>query len=211
VTATYTIGGNQETAGATLSAVVPPADLSGDFDNVGITDDTSTGAGNIDGAGSSLSAQALAAAGVTPGSVVSQGGLQFGWPEVPSGQPDNVLANGQSLTLSAAGTTLGFLVTATYGPASGTGTISYSDGTTQEFTLNVPDWYAAPPSGSHPAITMTYRNRSGNAAQAHQINVYYVSVPLQAGKTVTGLTLPTVSGTAVSGSPAMHIFAIAVG
>jgi alpha-galactosidase len=211
VTATYTIGGNQETARATLGVVVPPADLSGDFDNVGITDDASTGAGNIDGAGSSLSAQALAAAGVTPGSAVSQGGLQFAWPGAPSGQPDNVLANGQSLTLSATGATLGFLATATYGPASGTGTVSYSDGTTQPFTLDVPDWYAAPPSGSDPAITMTYRNRGGNVQQAHQINVYYVSVPLQAGKTVTGLTLPTVSGSVTSGSPAMHIFAIAVG
>jgi hypothetical protein len=211
VTATYAIGGNQETTRATLGAVVPPADLSGDFDNVGITDDTSTAAGNIDGAGSSLSAQALAAAGITPGSVVSAGGQQFAWPDVPSGQPDNVLANGQSLTMSAAGATLGFLATATYGPASGTGTISYSDGTTQPFTLDVPDWYAAPPSGSDPAITMAYRNRSGNVQQAHQINAYYVSVPLQAGKTVTGLSLPTVSGTAVSGRPAMHIFAIAVG
>jgi hypothetical protein len=57
---------------------------------------------------------------------------------------------------------------------------------------------------------MTYRNRSGNVQQAHQINVYYLTVPLQAGKTVTGVTLPTVGGTAVSGSPAMHIFAIAV-
>jgi hypothetical protein len=108
--------------------------------------------------------------------------------------------------MSAAGATLGFLATATYGPASGTGTISYSDGTTQQFTLTVPDWYAAPPSGSDPAITMTYRNRGGNVQQAHQINVYYyISVPPQAGKTVTGLTLPTVGGTAVSGRPAMHI------
>jgi len=110
----------------------------------------------------------------------------------------------------ATGATLGFLATATYGPASGTGTISYSDGTTQPFALTVPDWYAAPPSGSDPAITMTYRNRSGNVQQAHQINVYYLTVPLQAGKTVTAVTLPAVGGTAVSGSPAMHIFAVAV-
>jgi alpha-galactosidase len=210
VTATYTIGGQPETVHGVIGAVVPPADLSGDFDNVGITDDTATAAGNIDGARSSLSAQALAAAGVTPGSVVSAGGQQFAWPDVPSGQPDNVLANGQSLTMSATGATLGFLATATYGPASGTGQVVYSDGTTQSFTLTVPDWYAAPPSGSDPAITMTYRNRSGNVQQAHQINVYYLTVPLQAGKTVTGVTLPAVGGTAVSGSPAMHIFAIAV-
>jgi alpha-galactosidase len=211
VTATYTANGKQESTAAIVPVVVPPADLSGDFDNVGITDDTATGAGNIDGAGSSLSAQALAAAGVTPGSVVSHGGLQFAWPDVPSGQPDNILADGQSLSMSVAGSTLGFLATATYGPASGTGAITYSDGTTQVFTLNVPDWYAAPPAGSDPAITMAYRNRGGNTQQTHQISVYYLSVPLQSGKTVTSLTLPAVGATASSGSPALHIFAIAVG
>jgi hypothetical protein len=48
-----------------------PLDLSGAYDNVGITDDGNTNAGNIDGSGSSLSAQALVAAGVTPGSTVA--------------------------------------------------------------------------------------------------------------------------------------------
>lgn len=210
VTATYTVAGNQQTSTTRVPVVVPPVDLSGYYDNVGITSDTATSAGNIDGAGSSLSAQALAAAGVTPGSVVSQGGLQFGWPDVAAGQPDNVLADGQTLPMSASGATLGFLATATYGPASGTGTITYSDGTTQAFTLNVPDWYAAPPAGSEPAITMTYRNRHGNIQQTHQINVYYLSVALQTGKTITGVTLPSIGGTPVSGSPALHIFALAV-
>jgi hypothetical protein len=40
------------------------------FNNVGVTDDTNTDVGNIDGSGSSLSAQALADVGVTPGSTV---------------------------------------------------------------------------------------------------------------------------------------------
>jgi hypothetical protein len=47
-----------------------PLDLSTAYDNVGVTDDPDTGAGNFDGSGSSLSAQALAAAGVTPGATV---------------------------------------------------------------------------------------------------------------------------------------------
>lgn len=142
---------------------------------------------------------------------MSHGGLTFSWPGVPAGQADNVVANGQSLVVSGSGGTLGFLATSTYGPASGTGTITYTDGSTQAFTLTVPDWFASPPAGSDPAITMTYRNRSGNTRQAHAITVFYLGVPLAAGKTVRGVVLPAVSATAVSGVPAMHMFAVAVG
>jgi len=97
------------------------------------------------------------------------------------------------------------------GPGAGTGRITYADGTTQQFALSVPDWYSNPPSGSDPPITMTYRNRSGNTQQAHAINVFLVKVPLQEGKTPSGVTLPDVSSTATSGVPAMHVFGIAIG
>jgi hypothetical protein len=116
----------------------------------------------------------------------------------------------QLFQLSGTGTNLGFLTTATYGPASGTGTITYTDGTTQQFTLSVPDWYQGPPRGSDPAISMSYRNRSGNTQLAHGITVFLVIVPLQAGKTPQSVTLPGGSGTPVSGSPAIHVFGIAV-
>jgi len=97
------------------------------------------------------------------------------------------------------------------GPGAGTGRITYADGTTQQFALSVPDWYSNPPSGSDPPITMTYRNRSGNTQQAHAINVFLVKVPLQEGKTPSGVTLPDVSSTVTSGVPAMHVFGIAIG
>jgi hypothetical protein len=130
---------------------------------------------------------------------------------VASGQPDNVAAAGQSFQLSGTGANLGFLAVGSYGPATGTGTITYTDGTTQQFTLSVPDWYSNPPSGSDAAITMTYRNRSGNTQQAHAINVFVLKVPLQVGKTASSVTLPNVGATPTSGIPAMHIFAIAIG
>ena len=211
ITARYSDGGRSAASSAVVTAVVPSADLSSAYNNVGITDDTDTSVGNIDGAGSSLSAQALAAVGVTPGSSISHGGMQFAWPNVAAGVADHVVASGQSFTLSGSGTALGFLATSTYGPATGTGTISYTDGTSKPFTLTVPDWFANPPSGSDPAITMTYRNRSGNTQQVHAINVFLVKVPLLAGKTPSGITLPNVSGSPVSGTPSMHIFGIAIG
>jgi hypothetical protein len=211
ITATYADGGHTAHSQASVAAVVPSTDLSGAYDNVGITDDSNTNLGNIDGPGSSLSAQALQAVGVTPRAPVSHNGMVFAWPDVPAGQPDNVLAHGQSLQLSGSGSSLGFLTTATYGPATGTGTITYSDGTTQQFSLTVPDWYSNPPSGSDVAITMSYRNRPNNTQQTHDIHVFLVKVPLQAGKTPVGLTLPDVSSTATSGLPALHVFGVAVG
>lgn len=211
ISATYAEAGHAAQSRATVSAVVPSTDLSSAYNNVGVTDDDDTGGGNIDGAGSSLSAQALAAVGVTPGSAISAGGLQFAWPNAPTGQPDNVVAAGQSFQISGGGSTLGFLATSTYGPASGTATINYSDGSTQQVPLTVPDWYSDPPSGSTPAITMSYRNRSGNTQQTHDIHVFLVTVPLPAGKTVSGVTLPDVGAPPTSGTPAMHVFGIAVG
>ena len=43
------------------------------------------------------------------------------------------------------------------------------------------------------------------------MSVYYASVPLESGKTVRSVTLPTVSSGVGNGVNAMHIFAIAVG
>jgi len=64
------------------------------FNNTGISDDTDAGAADLDGAGGSYSAQALAGSGLGPGAVLTRDGLTFCWPEVPSGQPDNVIAAG---------------------------------------------------------------------------------------------------------------------
>jgi hypothetical protein len=204
------VSGSPESKSASTTIALPAPSLAAAFDNVGVSDDADTAAGNIDGAGSSLSAAALAAAGVTPGSTITHAGTAFTWPSAASGAPDNVVAGGQAINLSGTGSTLGLLVTATYGPATGTGQILYTDGTAQSFTLTAPDWYAAPPAGSDPAISMTYRNRPGNAQQTHSVTVYYVGVPLTAGKTVATVVLPNVSTGVASGAAALHVFAWSV-
>lgn len=194
---------------AAITASVAYPSVAAAFDNTGITADTDTSPGNIDGSGYSLSAQAAAAAGVTPGSTVRAGGQSFTWPASAAGQPDNIVAAGQAVMMSGSGGTLGFLVTGTYGPASGTGTILYTDGTSQSFTLTAPDWYATPSAGSDVAFSMAYRNTPGNGQDQHQVQVFYVGVPLAQGKTVQAVVLPDVSApTPSAGSPALHIFAI---
>lgn len=181
------------------------------FNNVGITNDTDTGAGDIDGSGYSLSAQALAAAGYPPGATVTYSGLTFTWPNAAAGQPDNVSAAGQAILLSGTGSTLGFLITGTYGPASGTGSVLYTDGSSQSFTLTAPDWYGTPASGTDPVIELPYRNAPGNGSDHNQVNIFYAGVSLTAGKTVQAVLLPDVAPTVAAGSAALHVFAIAIG
>ena len=189
----------------------PLAELPSFLDNAGISDDTDPAAGNLDGAGSSFSAQALAAAHITPGAAVSHDGVNFTWPDVAPGRDDNVVADGQTIGLPGAGQTLGILGTSDYGTATGTGTIRYSDGSTQRFTVSFPDWWsdASPPNGDILA-TLPYLN-TADGKQGQADSIYYLGVPLAPGKAVRSVTLPKVSRRAVQGSPAMHIFALSIG
>jgi beta-glucosidase len=205
------LGGRQGTSSAAATVSVPYASFADAFDNVGITDDANTTAGNLDGGGASYSAQNLAAAGLSKGATVNHDGLTFTWPNVDPGQPDNVVAGGQTFALSGAGTKLGLLGAGDYGTASGTGTITYTDGSTQTFTLSFADWWSgtAQP-GTDFVATLPYINTQ-TGRQNQTVHVSYASVPLQAGKTVRYVTLPNVSDGAHQGQTAMHVFAVAVG
>jgi beta-glucosidase len=194
-----------------VQVTVPQPSVAAAFDNTGISDDTDTGAASFDGDGASYSAQALASAGVTPGADLSFDGIGFTWPDVAAGQPDNVVADGQTVDVSGQGSELGILDSSTYGVSSGTGTITYTDGTTQSFSLTADDWYKAAPSGSNAVIVAPYRNTPGNVQDQNVVNVFEQSVPLQAGKTVAAVTLPDISAAAADGTTTLHVFAIGIG
>jgi hypothetical protein len=192
-----------------LDRAVVANTLAETYGNVAVTADDNTNPGNIDGGGASMSATALADAGVTAGGPVGHGGLTFTWPaQAGTGAPDNTVANGQTILLGSTGATLGFLVTGAYGTAGGTGTITYTDGTTQEFTLTSPDWFGG---AGDVAITSAYQNRQGNTQYQGIADVYYVGVPLQAGKTTARVRLPAGSPVATAGTPSLHVFAMARG
>ncbi|WP_419196558.1 M4 family metallopeptidase [Actinacidiphila glaucinigra] len=183
--------------------------LASTFNNVSVTQDTATDAGDIDGGGASFSAQALAKAGVTPGSTVSHGGVALTWPSTAgTGKADNTVANGQTIALSGTGNSLGFLVSGTYGPAGGNGTVFYSDKTSQQFSLNSPDWFGG---DGDVAISTAYQNRPGNQTYQGSAYVYYVGVPLQSGKTPVSVQLPKASTPSAPDAPALHVHAMGLG
>jgi len=196
-------GGGTATGTATVS--VPYSSLSAAYDNIGITDDNNPGAGAFASSGKTYSAQALAAAGITAGSAVTYGGTSFTWPSASPGTPDNVEANGQVVALSGSGSTLAFLGASTNGTQGGTGTVYYSDGTSQQFTASFSDWWA-PTSKDQVVAAMSYGNQPSGQYQ-HTASLYYTSVPIESGKTVIAVALPT---TGTSPGPGMHVFAMAV-
>ena len=184
--------------------------LASAFDNVGTTADSDTNAGNFDGGGLTFSQSALSAVGATPGATLTVGGVAFTWPTTAgTGSPDNVVADGQTITLSGNGSRLGFLLAASYGPATGTGTITYTDGTTESFTLTAPDWWQGVSAGTV-ALSVAHLNNPGNTTTDQPVSVFFVGVPLTASKTLASVQLPTVSATAAYQVPALHLFAMAV-
>ena len=137
--------------------------------------------------------------------------MPFTWPSVVGG-PDNVIADGQIIDMSGAGDELGFLGAAGFGAATGSGTITYTDGTTQAYSISMADWYNdAPVSGDQIATTTTTWNFASSTQTPHPVSVYFASVPLDPSKTVASVTLPTVGSGVGNGINAMHIFSIGVG
>ena len=185
--------------------------LAAAFNNKGISDDSDVTAADFDGVGNSYSLQALAAAGLTPGATVSYDGLSFTWPDVPAGQPDNVLALGQTVPLSGTGSKLGFLGASSPSTVLATGMVHYADGTSSEFTFTLDNYWDAPGVSNDAVATLPYVNGT-SGKNDHTVYVFYASVPIIPGREVRAVTLPPNGANPPSGrSQGMHFFALAVG
>jgi beta-glucosidase len=189
------------------------------MDNVGVTSNTNKGLGDIDGIGGSLSRENLAAAtpSLTPGGTFTSGGTTYTWPaSATGGQPDNILAAGQSIDMTGTGT-VGLVGTATYWGfvnPSGPLKVTYTDGTSSTFTLTFADWYASTPAaGTTTVVSATHNISPGNPLGVTPVTTYLFSTKftLTAGKTVDYITLPAFSQGVAQGWRAMHIFAVKVG
>jgi predicted alpha-1,2-mannosidase len=212
VPVSLTDGGNALPTVNVTVLVAQPGSLLASFNNPGISNDTNVSAANFDNDGNSYSAQALSAAGLNAGQNVTVDGVPFTWPLPSPGYPDNAIARGQQVTVNApAGTQkLGFLGSATGGPSQGVATLRYSDGSTARYWLGLSDWTlnagnSKPSFGNLVAAHMTYRNCAGcsSGQQTVGTNVFYTALPVNPGKTLTGVTLPNGATQGV-----LHIFAI---
>jgi len=181
----------------------------------GISADDANPAANFDGGGWSYSAKALAAAGVTPGGTVSANGFDFTWPDVAPGAPDNIVVGGGDQVLdvsktSAGATKLSLLGSASDGDTSGTVTLTYTDGSTQQAQIGFSDWTLGgggdtPSFGNVIAAHTTYRDVMGGSTDAVGTDVFATApIDLQPGKQLKSVALP-----ATTQGGDMHVFGIA--
>lgn len=180
-----------------------------------ISSDDDNPQANFDGEGWSYSGKALAAAGATPGGTVSSGGFDFTWPKVAAGDPDNIEVAGDTPQVlnvpSAQGATeLSLLGSAAEGSASGTATLTYTDGTTQKADIGFSDWTLGgggdkPSFGNTIAVHTPYRDVQGGGTDPVGTEVFATApVTLQAGKQLASVTLPSTTNGGV-----LHVFAVA--
>ncbi|GAB3879258.1 hypothetical protein GCM10029964_031330 [Kibdelosporangium lantanae] len=193
----------------TTASLSPCRSLSTLFNNVAITSDSNRGPGNVDGYGYSYSAEALAQRGVVPGAPVRTHGVTFTWPTASPGTPDNALAAGQLVGVYGSSSTLGFLLTST-NPTSGKGTVNYTDGSSQEYTIGSTNWADGLQPGVFPAITAPYRNGPGGQ-DTRPVWIFYAGVDIDPHRTVRSVRLPDIGSEVGPSVPAMHVFAVALG
>ncbi|WP_052390144.1 GDSL-type esterase/lipase family protein [Streptomyces sp. NRRL B-24484] len=190
--------------GAAAEVAAPLADL---FDNTAVTADRAPAAGDLDGRGGSLAESDLTAAGWARGARITVNGTTYTRAAVAPGRPDNVLAAGQEVAVTGRGSALGFLATATGGPATGTGTVHYSDGSSTSYRLTVGDWTAG--STAAAALTLPHR-RTPSGTVAAGARLYAVAVPVDRARTVTAVTLPRPDGDHYDRAPVLHVFDLAI-
>ena len=128
---------------------------------------------------------------------------------------DNVIATGQTIAVTGTGTKLGFLGFSTTHGVTESGTLHFTDGTSQPFTLTLSDWTDITPATGDTAVAKaTYANQHTSAYNGStttatgSFTVWAYALALPSGKTLASVTLPNL---AASGATSQHLFAIAVG
>ena len=175
----------------------------GPYNNIGgDLDEATQDINNFDGANDGYSYDALSAAGLPQGSV-TKNGVTFDWHPSQYGEADDYQANGQVIPVSpvANATTLAFLGASANGSSSGAATITYTDGSTQTFTLGFTDWCQTTASFNNLVVATAGYRHTATGNQTIKTSIYYTDVTLTAGKTIQSVTLPN------NGN--IHVFSIA--
>ncbi|WP_328898616.1 GH92 family glycosyl hydrolase [Streptomyces sp. NBC_00441] len=187
------------------TSVLPWADEAG-------TSTATRPVGDFNGYGGSFVAEELAEDGLAPGQDVTVDGIGYRWPDAAPGNPDNINAHGQTVTVHAppGQRRLGLLGAGNEGASTGDVTVHYTDGTTRRTSVTLGDWHldgaTAPPPGNTAAATMPVRQMAGGTPEKMTVYIWATSVPVDPHRTVASVTLPerTTGGQ-------MHVFAVGVG
>lgn len=180
---------------------------------------------NDDASGGNLSVQALAAAGITPGTATGPGGTfslngaTFTMPQLSASggvaSYDNVMPDGQTIPLPAVQATgVALLVAATCGatPAA-TATLNYSGAQSSNAAIpSVPDWLAGPSSGS--VLTLSYYDSGSTVNASSRPRLFEVMLPANPTAPLASITLPVMTANfltnteSCTASNVLHVLAI---
>ncbi|MDX8054727.1 LamG-like jellyroll fold domain-containing protein [Lentzea sp. BCCO 10_0798] len=194
---------------------VTTASFTDAMNNRGIGNDAGPTAA-LDYVNSGLSTEAMTAAGLAPGSVLSVNGATFTMPaRNPATGNDNVVAIGQTIPFPAAqqvkANSVGLLVLSTAGEtAARNATITYTDGTTSDPTMpKVGDWTAAPLQTDE--IVLPYWKVLSTVDRTRRPVIRPVFLPTDPNKTLKSITLPNSGAALAPGviSTALHVLAMA--
>ncbi|CAF1052287.1 unnamed protein product [Didymodactylos carnosus] len=159
--------------------------------------------GNYDGEFASYPAEALQNYNLFPSSFFVHSGFQFTWPNILTGQKNNVETTGQTIACNGANASaLGMIGSAEQGASSGPLSIQYTDGTTQNATLAFPDSTDAnPPAGTDTvAQGGRYKCNPSCVNETVIVSLYLISFPLDSSRLLQSITL--------SSNTHLHIFAL---
>jgi len=194
VTVTGTSGSITETTALTLAVsaatgtagIGTPVDLSSEFNLNGIyTDGTMYTTGGLDGGGYSYSANLL-----RPSRVFNNVLFNFG----PANQLDAFGCDGQSVTLPAGQySSLMLFGTGIQGDqTSQIFTVTYSDGTSMNFTQSFSDWFTPQEyTGELEGVAMAYRDFDNGTKDDRTFNLYSYRFVLNKNKMVQSITFPS--------------------
>ena len=210
-------------AATALTVEVPYHSLQAAYDNRAISNDHDVKAADFDGSGISYSTQALSRVGLGQGTRFNVGATSLLWPDVPAGAPDDVNLEGQTILMPATSkaTQLTFVgasggIQTSGGNETGVGVIEYTDGTDQGYMLTLDDWFRDAHSPDRTVRTVAYVNETtgsgshgGPGKRMQAAHVFATSIPLEPGKQVASVTLPSVA--TLPGDFPMHVFALALG
>ncbi|PTM93822.1 alpha-L-fucosidase [Streptomyces sp. VMFN-G11Ma] len=175
-----------------------PVSLDSLYDNDGF-DTASARGGDFDGSGYTFPGEEL------PAGRVEVDGIAFDFPASTAGAKNNVVALGQRVDLPK-GRYLSavFLTAGSYGSASGSATVHYSDGSTSTAGLSGADWYAAGGPLSAP-----YRYTPDGSKDEHSVGIGTSEVWTDPQREAVAITLP-VTNPAEANKTSLHIFALSL-
>ncbi|KAI1328765.1 glycoside hydrolase [Xylariaceae sp. FL0255] len=166
----------------------------------------------FDGLNNSYTAEDLAAVGLTPGARLSVDGFVYTWPKVGTGESDNIIAAGQTLSVNGSGQALGFLGASTNAPQGGIGEIYYTDGTSSPYTVLLGNFLYAGISNTTTVCKLpSFYNGTAGAVVDQPSYLFSARIPIEhPTRTVQAVLLPSTGSASGAVSSALHIFDIAI-